>query len=142
MNTGHTDLYLNGESHHHPSEKNLVLCTLIHRAKAIADEENFPREISRFRKTFAQNGYSQQQINVALKRTLRPKKPTLREDADPVAKAILPYVSTVSGKISRILSRHNIATIHRPTSKLRQLLVYPKDPVGLKIPGVYSVPCE
>jgi hypothetical protein len=138
----HTDLYLNAESHHHPSQKNSVLCTLIHRAKSIADEENFPKEIRRLKKTFAQNGYSKQQINVALKRTLRPKISTPREDADPVAKAVLPYVSTVSGKISRILRRFNIATIHRPAIKLRQLLVHPKDPVGLKTPGIYSVPCE
>jgi predicted GIY-YIG superfamily endonuclease len=79
---------------------------------------------------------------MALKRTLRTEKPPPREDEDPVARAILPYVSTVSGKISRILKKHNIRTIHRPTTKLRQLLVNPKDPVGLKTPGVYSVPCE
>ncbi|XP_071454132.1 uncharacterized protein [Hetaerina americana] len=42
----HTDLYLNGESHHHPSQKRSVLSTLLHRAKTISDAENLGKELT------------------------------------------------------------------------------------------------
>ncbi|XP_046401609.1 uncharacterized protein LOC124167669 [Ischnura elegans] len=77
---------------------------------------------------------------MALQRTFNPKVPKTIEE--PVARACLPYVSSVSGKISRILRRFNIASIHLPPPKLRDYLVRAKDPVGLKTPGVYRVPCE
>jgi hypothetical protein len=57
------------------------------------------------KKIFAENRYSQQHISMALKRTLRLKKFLPREDADPVAKTILLYVSLVLRKISGILRR-------------------------------------
>jgi hypothetical protein len=31
----HTNLYLNSSSHHHPPNKHAVLCTLVHKARAI-----------------------------------------------------------------------------------------------------------
>ncbi|XP_046408835.1 uncharacterized protein LOC124173380 [Ischnura elegans] len=43
---------------------------------------------------------------------------------------------------SPILRRFNITSIHLPPPKLRDYLVRAKDPVGLKTPGVYRVPCE
>ena len=64
------------------------------------------------------------------------------EHTKPTARAVLPYVSTISGKISRVLKRFNIDTTHRPMTNLRDRLVRAKDPVGLMTPGVYKIPCE
>jgi hypothetical protein len=36
----HTNLYLNAKSHHHPSNKQAVLSTLRHRARALCDEDS------------------------------------------------------------------------------------------------------
>ena len=138
-----TNLYLNGSSHHHPSQRSAVLTTLFHRARSISDKSSLPSEIRFLKRTFVQNGYSGHQISMALKRTFQPRNIlTEGEKVKPVAKACLPYVSTISGKISRILKRHNIETIHVPPVKLREQLVKAKDPDGLKTPGVYRVPCE
>jgi hypothetical protein len=48
----------------------------------------------------------------------------------------------MSNKISRLLTKYNIRTVHVPKKKNRQLLRTVKDNLGLKIPGVYHIPCE
>jgi hypothetical protein len=56
--------------------------------------------------------------------------------------ACLPFISTVSGKISRIIGKHHIDTIHKPPRKPKNQLTRVKDSLGLKTPGVYQFPCE
>jgi hypothetical protein len=41
----HTNLYLNAGSHHHPSSKQAVLSTLVHRARALCDQESLQAEL-------------------------------------------------------------------------------------------------
>jgi hypothetical protein len=55
---------------------------------------------------------------------------------------VLPYQQAVSNKISRLLTKYNIKTVHAPKKKNRQLLRTAEDDLGLKIPGVYRIPCE
>ncbi|XP_071441632.1 uncharacterized protein [Hetaerina americana] len=138
----HTDLYLNAKSHHHPAQRSAVLSSLLHRAKVISDQQSLPAELGHLKKTFRENGFSPREISMALKRAFGEKRERREEERKPLANAFLPYISTVSGKISRILRNHNIRTVHLPPKKLRQVLVRAKDPAGLKLPGVYSIPCE
>jgi predicted GIY-YIG superfamily endonuclease len=138
----HTDLYLNGNSFHHKSQRNTVISTLALRAKTISDQESLPSELAHLKKTLLQNGYKKDDIRLVLKRTFSSKKKTTPETEDPVNIAVLPYTGKLSGKLARILRRHNIKTIHRPPSKIRNLLRPVKDDLGLKTPGVYCIPCE
>jgi hypothetical protein len=138
----HTDLYLHAESHHHPSQGAAVLTTLFHRAATISDAEHLGPELKHLKTTFRQNGYSDKSVSLALRRTLHRRESETAEDKEkPLAKACLPFVSTISGKIARILRRYKIETIHKPPTKLKDMLVRAKDPIGLKTPGVYRVPC-
>ena len=59
----HTNLYLHQKSHHHPANKHSVLSSLVHRAKALCDQESLVSEITFLTKVFQQNGYSRQQIH-------------------------------------------------------------------------------
>ncbi|XP_046388240.1 uncharacterized protein LOC124157496 [Ischnura elegans] len=138
----HTDLYLNGRSHHHPAQKNGVLRTLIHRAKAVSDTENLKWEIEHLRTTFRSNGFTEGDIKMALKGSLKKKGEAEKPKVKPTARACLPYVSTISNKIARILRRHNVETIHKPPGKLKALLGTTKDKLGLKTSGVYHIPCD
>jgi hypothetical protein len=52
----HTNLYLHQNSHHHLANKQSVLASLIHRAKALPQELEFHTTV------FKNNGYSPQQI--------------------------------------------------------------------------------
>ncbi|XP_046393751.1 uncharacterized protein LOC124161474 [Ischnura elegans] len=130
----HTELYLNASSHHHPAQKKGVLTTLFHRAKAISDDAHLIQEISHLKSTFRKNGYNHREIQAALKRTSLERN-NREEKEKPVARACLPYISSVSNKISRILKRHNIEAIHKPSSKIKTCIGTPKDDLGLKTSG-------
>jgi hypothetical protein len=56
----HFNLYLNAKSHHHPSNKQAVLFTLVHRARALCDEESLEARLVFLRDVFKQNGYNWQ----------------------------------------------------------------------------------
>jgi 2,3-bisphosphoglycerate-independent phosphoglycerate mutase len=60
----------------------------------------------------------------------------------PTATALLPYQQSTSNKISGLLSKYDIRTIHVPAKKTCHMLRPVKDDPGLKIPGVYGIPCE
>jgi hypothetical protein len=75
----HTNLYLNSNSQHHPSNKQAVLSKLVHRARSLCDQESLHSELEFLRTTFRQNGYSKWQIQRALSPPARiamaPEKP-------------------------------------------------------------------
>jgi hypothetical protein len=54
--------------------------------------------------------------------------------------ATLPYQHCVTNKISRLLAKHNIMTIHIPARKSIHMLGSVKDKLGLKVPGIYHIP--
>jgi hypothetical protein len=64
----HTNLYINAKSHHHPSNKQAVLSTLIHRARVLCDDDSRQAELVFQRDVFKQNGYNDRQIHRALNR--------------------------------------------------------------------------
>jgi hypothetical protein len=64
----HTNLYLNAKPHHHPSNKEALLSTLVHRARALCDEDSVQAELEFLRDAFKQNGYNDSQIHRALNR--------------------------------------------------------------------------
>jgi hypothetical protein len=58
----HTNLYLNAKSHHHPSNKQAVLSTLIHRARALCHEDSLQAELVFLKDVFKQNSYKERQV--------------------------------------------------------------------------------
>jgi hypothetical protein len=134
----HTNLYLNAKSHHHPSNKQAVLSTLIHRARALCDEDSLKAGLLFLKDVFRENGYNDRQIQRALNR--RPHLP--QPDNEPHSVAFLPFVGTVFNRISRVLARHNIKSVGLPHMKLSSLLRPVKDYLGLRTPGVCRIPCE
>jgi hypothetical protein len=134
----HTNLYLNSNSHHHPSNKQAVLSTLVHRARSLCDQESLHSELEFLRTTFRQNGYSDQQIRRALNKPARVASTPDKPDSI----AFLPYVGTTFNLISRLLSRHNIKSVGLPPKRIPGFLRPGKDDLGLKTPGVYSVSYE
>jgi hypothetical protein len=101
----HTNLYLNSNSYHHPSNKQAVLVTLVQRARSLCDQESLHGKLEFLRITFRQNGYSDQQI----RRALNPPARLASTPEKPASVAFLPYVSMAFNHINRLLSRHNIS---------------------------------
>jgi hypothetical protein len=136
--TTHTNLYLNAKSHHYPSNKQAVLSTLLHRARAFCDEDSLQTELVFLKDFFRENSYSDRQFHRSLNR--RPLLP--QPDNKPHSVAFLPFVGTVFNGISRVLARHNIKSVGLPHIKLSSLLRPVKDHLGLRTQRVYRIPCE
>jgi hypothetical protein len=128
----HMNLYLHAKSKHHPAQKRAVLTTLIGRAKTLCDSYSLGKD------TFQRYGYSKSEIRQAL----HPKQKPEPKNNKPTGTAVLPYQQVVSNKIGRLLIKYNIKTVHVPKKKNRQLFRPANDDLGLKIPGVYRIPCE
>jgi hypothetical protein len=134
----HADLYLHTKSEHHLAQKRAVLTTLIQWIKTLCDPDSLEKVIQHLRDTFQRNGYSKSEIRRALHPKLKPEP----KNNKPAGTAVLPYQQAVSNKISRLLIKYNIKTVHMPIKKNRQLLRTAKDDLGLKIPGVYHIRCK
>jgi hypothetical protein len=60
----------------------------------------------------------------------------------PASVAFLPYVGKTFNHISKLLSKHNIKSVGLPLKKIPSFLQPAKDDLGLKTPGMYSMPCK
>jgi hypothetical protein len=108
---------------------------LIHRARALCDQESLPQELEFLNIIFKENGYSQQQI-----RAMKPTAQTTKTKDKPTSTAYLPYTQTTFGRLSRMLAKDNIKSVALPPKKIASYLPPVKEALGLRIPGVYSVP--
>ena len=54
--------------------------------------------------------------------------------------ANLPYTQTIFGRLSRMLANYNIKSVALPPKKISYFLPPVKESLGLRIPGVYSIP--
>ena len=143
----HTDRYLHATSHHHPSQKNSVISSLVYRALTISEPTSLDEELKHLNQTLTRNGYNSKNINQTTKR-LKNKisspndTETLDKERERKKKVVLPYLQGTTERIGRILSKHNIRVIFKPQKKIAQLLPNPKDQrPSLETPGVYKIPC-
>jgi hypothetical protein len=86
-NPTHTNLYLHQNSHHHPTNKQSVLASLINRAKALCDQEKKKKKLQFLSTVFKDNRYSPQQI----RRVVEQATPTTKTNNKPTSTAYIPY---------------------------------------------------
>jgi len=60
------------------------------------------------------------------------------ENKNPTGTATIPFHHAISHKISRLLRKYDIRTIHIPKRKTAQMLRSAKDGLKLKIQGVFG----
>jgi hypothetical protein len=84
----HTNLYLHQLSHHHPANKHSVLSSLIHRARALCDQESLAHELEFLTTVFKNNRYNRQ-IQRAMKLATRTSEPKDK----PTSTAYIPYTN-------------------------------------------------
>jgi len=139
-----TDLYLNGNSHHHPKHKKAVWSTLIHRALNICSTpESLNRELLHISKTAALNGHS---INIP-KLVQEIKNSTTANRIKPFGpnkkKIFLPYISGVYESLANVLRKCGLEIVPIPGRKLGGMLSTVKTKKDfLEEPGVYSFSCS
>ncbi|KAJ4440525.1 hypothetical protein ANN_08666 [Periplaneta americana] len=89
-----------------------------------------------YTKTFQQNNFGNREIGLALRRAFSDKPPA-EEQEETKGMAYIPFYGPISGKIGRMLRKQGIKTIHKPPTKIQNLLRPVKGDLGLRTPGVY-----
>ena len=113
----HTDQYLDFKSNHPIKQKTGIFSTFKHRIKELVTEEKDKKEEMRHvRKALKRCGHP----NWTLFRKERKKTP--QEKVERRGKVVLPYVKGKSENLARIFKRYDIETIHKPTTKIKNLI--------------------
>jgi hypothetical protein len=71
---------------------------------------------------------------------MKPVTRTAKTDDKPTSTTYIPI--TAFGRLSRMLAKHNIKSVALPPRKIFNHLPPVKDALGLRTPGIYSIPCE
>ena len=114
------------------------------------EEEDHKQEEEHIRTALNTCGYLdwaikkvKEQIN--RKKAIRKDKST-KDKAQEKSRGVVtvPYVHSFTEKIQRIFTKHRVATVVKPQTTLRQVLVHPKDKVDQekKAGVVYKIPCN
>ena len=130
--------YLHQNSHHHPANKQWVLASLTHRVKVVYAQDSLTQELEFLTTVFKDNGYSTQLTRRAMEPATRPSK----TNDKPTSTAYIPYTQTKYGPLSRILAKHNIKSAALPPRRIFSYFPPVKDALGLRTPGIYSIPCD
>nr|XP_060615668.1 uncharacterized protein LOC132765391 [Anolis sagrei ordinatus] len=136
----HTDRYLHKNSNHHPSQKRSTIKALADRAQRICEPHLLQDELNHLNWALQANGYSTSDI----RRAARPRTSHESKDEDPPrGKVFLPYIKGTTDRIGKLMRKHNIQTICKPTKKIQQMLRSAKDKRDpLTSAGVYRIPCS
>jgi hypothetical protein len=132
----HTDFCLQAKTAHHPAQKKGVLLSLIHRARRLSDAESLDKELQYLKETFKKMATAKG-ISDGISKKVEP----LPKHKKPVAVATLPYQVAASHKVSMLLPKFNIQTLHI-SAKIIHLLRPVKNKLGLRTAGIYRIPCE
>jgi len=111
---------------------------VVHRAKALCDEDSLTLEIEFLTTVFKDIGYSPQQI----RRAMKPATRTAKTNDKSTSTAYIPYTQTTYGRLGRMLAKQNIKSVALPPRKISSFFPPVKDALGFRTPGVYSIPCE
>jgi hypothetical protein len=95
------------------------------------------QEVEFLTTVFKDNGYTPQQI----RRAMEPVTRTAKTDDKPASTANIPYTQTIFGRLGRMLAKHNIKSVALSPRKIFSHLPPVKDALGLRTPGIYSIPC-
>ena len=144
----HTDQYLSFSSNHPIEHKLGVIRTLYNRAESIVTTaEDRVEELNHVDNALTQCGYPKWALKKFRDKLSTPTttaEPSVTERNQSRGRVTIPYIPGLSDKLKRVFLEHNVQFTHKPTNKLRDLLVAPKDK-SLKgdITGtVYHIPCS
>ena len=139
----HTDQYLNFESSQPLQHKLGVIRTLYHRADTIVtDPEDRRAEKERIKKALSVCGYPEWAFQVT-KNGGASKEPSPESSTKSKAKVNIPYVPGVTESLQRLFRKHGVQAHAKPYSKVRAMVVSPKDKVEPmeRCDTVYHIKC-
>ena len=135
----HTDHYLQCNSHQPLQHKFGVIRTLRHRSNTVITEmEDKEKEDAHLKRVLSISGYPQWTWQL----------PSSKTNKSPPTRAIkgvisMPYIQGITEPLTRYMRAQGVMVHPKPHSKLRDLLVAPKDPINTldKTGVVYQISC-
>ena len=124
-----------------------VARTLLNRCKEIVtDEIDREKERDTIKTALKTCGYPEWTLNrveqsMREKESNKKKDNSRKEEEKNKGMVVLPYVSGVSEKLARIFVKRKISSAMKPHTKIRALLVHPKDKTDPK-EGVCTIDCK
>ena len=140
----HTDKYLDFASHHTLRQKCALARTLLLQAQRLCrSSSDISAEEQHVTTALERNGYPRPVIQWSRPRLPSCHPPVDRSTTDPAATVVIPYISSASEAVRRILSPINIRTCFCLNVSLRDILTRAKDAVDpeKKAGVIYKIPC-
>ncbi len=117
----HTDQYLDFNSNHHIKQKIGIINTFEHRInELVTEEEDKQKELRHVKKALKRCGHPNWSLNRDKRK--QKKKKAEKEKVERRGKVVLPYIKGVSEKLARTFKKYDIETIHKPSTKLKNIL--------------------
>jgi hypothetical protein len=79
---------------------------------------------------------------VVMRRAMKPATRTAKTNDKPTSPAYIPYTQTTYGQLSRMLAKQDIKSVALQPRKISSYFPTVQDALGLRTPGVHSIPCE
>jgi hypothetical protein len=121
-----------------PSNIQVVLSTLVHRARALCDKEGLHDGLGSSKPLLGEMVIVSNRYDGPPTRRLEPP----RRKRSPPRSLFFRTSRPTYGRLSRMLAKHNIKWDGLPPRKISRLFRLVKDALRLGTPGVYSIPCE
>ncbi len=141
----HTDQYLNWDSNHPLEHKRSVIRTLMGRAdQVVSEEQDKEEEKEHVKKVLKCNGYKNWAMKIPSKKETKKDLNVTQKERKHTSSVGIPYIQGLSEQLQRIFKKHGVSTYHKPTNKLREILVKPKDktPMEQQSGVVYQLTCD
>ena len=148
----HTDLYLQGGSHHTIAAKYSVVSTSHHRAKAVCSTQQLlDEEEYHLQKVLTENKYPnwahkrvKNKIKAPTKQDLKRREHTSNIRGQNKPYMILPYVRCLNESMKNICSKHGVQVHYKGGNTIKGFLMAPKDKdhITMKSGIIYRFKCQ
>lgn len=88
------------------------------------------------------NGYTKGAVEWAIQKSGTGRSRVPAEQKVENRRLVLPYNGTTSAKIGRLIRPFQYTQVFHPATKMTLMLRSVKDPLGLKVSGIYRIPSQ
>ncbi len=98
----------------------------------VSEEQDKREEKEHEKKVLKCNGYKNWAMKIPSKKEAKLDLNVTQKERKHTSSVGIPYIQDLSEQLQRILKKHGVSTYHKPTNKLREILVKPKDKIPME----------
>ena len=135
-----TNITIKKQSNHTDRTKRGIIKGYSDRAKALCDPMYLDSEMNNIKEVFKENGYSEEEINEAMKE----RRQEEREENEEATRGIvvIQNIPSITPQFNKIAKEHRFRVANKSGARVRDLTTKAKTPLGDKNSNViYNIPC-